>query len=330
LLRENTFLEANYITTYQPSSKSIYGQYAYAINEKATITSAARLEDYEADFTDNIGFTKISDTLVAASVALDYKLSNNLLFASISKGYKAGGFNIDPRLDVNNRSFMPEYNMNYELGLKGSAYEGMANINLTFFYMDRIDAHVSDSALFEIDDTGASSFADAIGNADTGVNKGIELATIWDLSDKLYVQANLGYLDATFGNYTKVNGDFVSLQDQAQAPKYNAYVSSTWKITEQLSWFIDMDIKDDYRLGINHDVRTSFTAIFNSELTWHSQGKYLYSLKLWMKNIADRDVISRGFGSFPNDPRDGYSNFGPYFQYGQPRQVGVTFKYEWE
>lgn len=330
LLRQNTFLDADYVTSYQPESKSIYAQYIYAINDKATFTGAARVENFEADFSDNIGFTELNDTLIAASLAVDYTLSNNLLFASISRGYKAGGFNIDPRLDVNNRTFEPEYNMNYELGIKGRAYEGMANINLTFFYMDRNDAQVSDSVLFSIDGTGASSFADAIGNADTGVNKGVELASSWDIFDNFYVQANVGYLEATFGNYTKANGDFVALQEQAQAPKYTAYFSSTWEINEQLSWFVDMDIKDDFRLGINHDVKTPFTTVFNSELTWHSTGKHLYSLKLWIKNIGDAEVITRGFGSFPNDPRDGYSTLGPYFQYGQPRQVGVTFQYEWE
>lgn len=330
LLRQNTFLDADYITSYKPVNASIYGQYVYEINDKATLTSAARLEKFDADFTDNIGFTKVSDTLLAASVAFDYKLANNLLFASISRGYKAGGFNIDPRLDVNNRTFDPEYNLNYELGIKGDAYDGMANLNLTFFYMARNDAQISDSVLFAIDGTGASSFADAIGNADTGVNKGIELSSTWDLLDTVYLQANVGYLDATFGNYTKVNGDFVAVQQQAQAPKYTVYLSSTWAISEQLTWFVDMDIKDDFRLGINHNVRSPFTAVFNSELSWKSVGKHLYSLKLWVKNIADRDVITRGFGSFPNDPRDGYSSFGPYFQFGQPRQVGLTFKYEWE
>lgn len=330
LLRQNTFLAADYVTSYKPVSASIYGQHIYKINDKATLTSAARVEKFDADFNDNLGFTGVNDTLLAASVAFDYKLANNLVFANVSRGYKAGGFNIDPRLDINNRTFDPEYNLNYELGIKGSAYDGMANLNLTFFYMARNDAQISDSVLFAIDDTGASSFADAIGNANTGVNKGVELTSTWDLFDNVYFQANIGYLDATFGNYTKVNGDFVAVQQQAQAPKYTAYLSSTWAISEQLTWFIDMDIKDDFRLGINHDVRSPFAAVINSELSWKSVGKHLYSLKLWVKNIADRDLITRGFGSFPNDPRDGYSSFGPYFQYGQPRQVGITFKYEWE
>ncbi|MFT6268491.1 MAG: outer membrane receptor protein involved in Fe transport [Alphaproteobacteria bacterium] len=330
LLRENTFLEDDYMSTYQPTNQSIFGQYVYALNDKAKITGAARLERFNADFEDYLGSTKISDTLVAASVAIDYKLSSNLVFASISRGYKAGGFNIDDRLDATNRSYEPEYNMNYELGIKGRAYDGMANLNLTFFYMQRNDAQVNDSVLFNIDNTGASSFADAIGNADTGKNKGIEFSGTWDIADNWYVQTNIGYLDATFGDYTKINGEFVELQQQAHAPYYTAYLASTWQVSNNLSWFIDLDIKDDFRLGINHEARAPFAAVLNSELTWRSMGEHVYSITLWVKNITDRAVVTRGFGSFPNDPRNGYSNNGPYLQFGQPNQIGITFNYEWE
>ena len=196
--------------------------------------------------------------------------------------------------------------------------------------MQRDDAQVSDSVLFSIDNTGASSFADAIGNADTGIHKGIEFSGTWDIADNWYLQTNVGYLDATFGDYTKINGDFVALQQQAHAPEYTAYFASTWKVSDNLSWFVDRDIKDDFRLGINHDVRAPFSAVLNSDLTWRSTSKQMYSLTLWVKNITDKAVVTRGFGSFPNDPRDGYSTNGPYFQFGQPRQIGVMFNYEWE
>ena len=330
LLRQNTFLEADYTSTYQPTNYSIYGQYVYAINSDTTLTSAVRGERFSADFTDAIGSTSLDDTLVAASFAIDHMLNDNLLFASISRGYKAGGFNIDSRLAANNRSFAPEYNMNYELGIKGRAYNGMANLNLTFFYMQRNDAQVSDSVLFSIDDSGASSFADAIGNADTGTNKGIEISATWDISNDWYLQTNVGYLDATFGNYTKIDGEFVATQAQAHAPNYTAHLASTWQVYDTLSWYVDVDIKDEFRLGINHNVKAPFSAVFNTALTWNSTGKHLYSIKLWAKNITDRAVVTRGFGSFPNDPRDGYSTNGPYFQFAHPRQIGISLSYTWE
>ena len=330
LRRQNTFLSQDYVSNYAPTNISVFGQYAFAINDKMRLTSAARVERFSIDFEDQLGFTNISDTLIAASLSVDYELADSLVFASLSRGYKAGGFNIDDRLSTSNRTFAPEYNINYELGIKGSAYEGFANINLSFFYMDRIDAHVSDSLLFAIDDTGASSFADVIGNADSGVNKGVEFSSTWDIRDNWYLQANVGYLDAKFGNYTKADGEFVALQRQSDAPYFTGYFASTWQLSDSVSWFVDIDVKDAFRLGIDHEVYAPFTAVMNTELTWRASGKYLYSVKFWVKNITDRQIVTRGFGSFPNDPRDGYSTLGPYFQFGQVRQAGVTFTYEWE
>jgi outer membrane receptor protein involved in Fe transport len=330
LLRQNTFFESDYLSTYDRSNQSVFGQYVHVLNDKTNITSAGRVERFNTDFADAVGSSNISDTLVAASLALDYQLGENLVFASISRGYKAAGYNIDDRLAADSRTFEPEYNMNYEIGLKGRAYDGLATLNLTFFYMQREDAQVSDSVLFAIDGTGASSFADAIGNADTGTNKGLEFSGTWDIAENWYLQTNVGYLDATFGGYTKENGEFVGIQQQAHAPKYTAYLASNWQLSNSINWFVDIDVKDDFRLGISHDVRAPSTTVINSELTWRAMGKHAYSFKLWVKNVTDKAIVTRGFGSFPNDPRDGYSTNGPYFQFGQPRQIGVTFNYDWE
>ncbi len=330
LLRRSDYIGADYRAEYKPSSQSVYGQYIASVNDEINITAAARVENFDADYEDNDGFiADIGDTLFAASVAIDYSVSDNLLFASISRGYKAGGFNIDQRLEVEDRSFTPEYNINYEMGIKGRAFDGVANINLTFFYMDRKDAQVSDAALFIDEESGAPDFADVIGNADNGVNKGAELASTWDISNEWYLQANLGYLDATFGDYEKFDGSFVPLQQQAQAPEFTGYFASNWQINSNLQWFVDLDVKDDYRFSDGHLERAPFTAVANTELTWQSSGEHLYSVKLWVKNIFDRTTFTRGF-SFGNDPRNGYENTQPYYQFGQERQVGVSFTYEWD
>ena len=331
LLRKYTYQAQDYMSHYNPTQQSIYGQYIYALNDKTHLTGAARVEWFEADFEDNNAFIeRLNDTLVAGSVAIDYQLANNLLFASISRGYKAGGFNVDQRLNAQNRVFSPEYNDNYELGIKGRAYNGMADLNLTFFYMQRDDAQVSDYALFTPEEGGPNSFADVIGNAGSGINKGIELSSTWYVSDAWYISANLGYLDATIGDYLKADGTYVPKDKQAQAPAYSAYLASNWQINQQLSWFLDVDIKDEFRFSDGHQEKAPFTTIVNTELAWKSSGKHLYRIKLWVKNLADRKVYTRGFGGFSNDPRDGYANPQPYYQFGQERQLGITFMYEWE
>ena len=331
LLRIQTYSDTNYVSQYSPNSAAIYGQYTYPVNEKMRLTGAARFEQFDADFIDNKGYgAKVNDDLFAGVITIDYKIQQSFLFASVSRGYKAAGFNIDNRIEPENRSFAAEFNYNYEVGIKGRAYDGMANIHLTFFYMKRDDAQVSDAINFpEIDDNGTvfTSFAPGIGNSDTGVNQGIEFASTWDLADNWYIRANVGYLDATIGNYTQFDGTYVPKRDQAQAPKYSAYLASTWQISNALSWFIDADIKDDYRFSDDHNVRAPFTLVVNSELNWQIDQ---VSVQLWLKNVFDRQIYTRGFGSFPNDPRDGYSTFGPYYQFGQERQVGITLSYTWE
>ena len=46
--------------------------------------------------------------------------SGNLLYASLTRGYKAGGFNTDGTLDADLRLFDPETLWNMEIGFKGS------------------------------------------------------------------------------------------------------------------------------------------------------------------------------------------------------------------
>lgn len=54
---------------------------------------------------------------------------------------------------------------------------------------------------------------------------------------------------------------------------------------------------------------------------------YRWGVYLWARNVFDRNYAIRGF-NFGNEPPD----FAPklYQQWGEPRQVGVSFKWQWE
>lgn len=330
LLREYTFNEADFSSDYAPQSVSMYGQYGLEINQKLRATFATRIERFEADYVDSDDFQEqINDTLVAGSVSLDYALEDSLLYTSLSRGYKAGGFNFDQRLAGNNRTFKPEYNWNFEAGVKGEILDNLGNYQFTAFYMRRSDAQVSDFAIFEnIRDDGSvvTGFADAIRNTDTGVNKGLEMSSRWRLSNTWQVNANIGYLDAKFGDYTRLDGSFVPEQDQAQAPSYTLYLSSELALSDSWAWFVDIDAKDEFRFSDGHDERSPSTVVVNTNVSWQ-QGNHL--VRIWIKNLTDRLIYTRGFGGFSNDPRDGYEFDEPYFQFGQPRQLGVTYEYHY-
>lgn len=329
LTRFYTYASDNFTSLYEPNSVAIYGERSWQLSEPLSITAGARAEKFDADYIDSNGFSEVlDDSLVAAKLSVSYAIAQTTFHSSISRSYKAGGFNADERVSQNDRLFSPEYNWNYELGIKGdvSGADGMiGKVSLTFFYMQREDAQVSDFAVLNRQDgSGAVAFIDVIGNADTGINKGMEVSSNWQLSDSLSAIVNLGYLDATFGNYQLVDGSFVNKQKQAQSPKITFYVSTKYDLTEDVAWVVEFEGKDRHRFSVGHDERAPFTAVVNTEISWQWDDVLV---QLWAKNVFDRKLLTRGFGGFNNDPRDGYFPEEPYYQFGQERQLGVTATY---
>jgi outer membrane receptor for ferrienterochelin and colicin len=329
LTRFYTYADSDFTSLYEPKSVAVYGERSWQISAPLSITAGARVEKFDADYVDSSSYSEaLDDTLLAGKLTASYALDSATFYSSISRSYKAGGFNPDQRVAENDRLYDPEYNWNYELGIKGkvNAANGITgNVSLTFFYMEREDAQVNDYSVIEREDaSGALEFIDVIGNADTGINKGMELQSNWIFNDKFSAIVNVGYLDATFGNYQLVNGNFVDKQQQAQAPKITFYTSASYSFSDDFNWLVEFEGKDRHRFSVGHTEEAPFTSVFNTELSW-SQGDFL--VQLWLKNIFDRELQTRGFGGFNNDPRDGYFTAKGYYQFGQERQLGVTATY---
>ena len=82
---------------------------------------------------DEVSFSRLTGRLVA-----DYELSRGkLVYASYSRGYKAGGINppIDPSFNIS-PTFSPETINAYEIGSKNSFAGGRARLNLSAFLYD--------------------------------------------------------------------------------------------------------------------------------------------------------------------------------------------------
>lgn len=82
---------------------------------------------------DEVSFSRLTGRLVA-----DYEIARGkLLYASYSRGYKAGGINppIDPSFNIS-PTFTPETINAYELGSKNSFLGGRARLNLSAFLYD--------------------------------------------------------------------------------------------------------------------------------------------------------------------------------------------------
>ena len=63
--------------------------------------------------------------------------------------------------------------------------------------------------------------------------------------------------------------------------------------------------------------------LLNANILWESG---VWSLNVWGRNLTDELTVTRGFGTFGNDPRKDYA-LEPYYQFGEPRTVGATISY---
>ncbi|BFT31022.1 TonB-dependent receptor [Alteromonas sp. D210916BOD_24] len=324
LRRQYTYLDSDYASQYRPTTTALYLHTESRLNANLTLVAGLRAENYDFEFTDNSGLDRAFDTdMLGGKLALQYTLGEHFYYASLSKGYKGAGFNPDNRVNDNQRFYNEEYNWNYEVGVKGPLVTPALTARAALFYMDRTDTQISDFDVITRDD-GTAGFVDIIANADLGTNKGAELELDWLASDTWHVSANIGYLSATFENYTLADGTEVAEQRQAQAPKWTANLFSELSLTDNLVWRVDVDYKSEYRFSDGHDVTAPSTTLVNSEVALTS-GQWVTTL--WIQNAFDKTYYTRGFGGFSNDPRDEYAFNEPYYQLGNGRQFGLTVKY---
>jgi iron complex outermembrane receptor protein len=77
--------------------------------------------------------TDVKSDQVTGRAGLKYFASDDvMIYGTLSKGYKAGGINLDPRLP----DYQPETNKMAELGIKSTIADGRLRINGALFYSD--------------------------------------------------------------------------------------------------------------------------------------------------------------------------------------------------
>ncbi|GAA0857678.1 TonB-dependent receptor [Aliiglaciecola litoralis] len=321
LNREYTFASADFNSQYQPTNNALYAQTESQLSDSLSVSLGLRLDQYDIDYADSNGFAEqVNDTLVGGKAVLKYAIQSASIYTSISRGYKAGGFNPDERVTAQRRLFEPEYNWNYEVGIKGQGLNNDLSLRFALFYMDRENTQISDFDV-QIRQDGTPDFIDIIANADVGTNKGLEFEADWQASDSLFLAVNYGYLDATFGRYQLADGTVIEKQQQAQAPKHTFNLSILGYLKDNLSLRVEADAKDNYRFSDGHNVESPLSVVVNAQMRFEWQQ---WTFSLWSKNLFDREVYVRGFGGFSNDPRDEYAFPEPYFQLGDGRQFGLT------
>ena len=324
LKREYTFLASDFRSDYDFDTAAVFFQLDSSLSEKLTLETGLRVERRDTIYRDSelLGFSP-TETLWGGRVAAKYLLnSNTIAYASIARGYKAGGFNTDGTLDADLREFGEEFLVEYEMGIKSSLLEKKLHLKAAWFHDDRHEQQVK-SSIGRIRANGSTEFVDFIGNAAEGTNNGVEFEAVWYPSEQLGLTASLGLLDATFDSFVNSANQDLSGRDQAHAPGYMAHLAADYNLGAW-SLSVSLDAKDDFYFSDSHNIQSDPYELLNMNLSYSSEQ---WTLSFWGRNLTNQDYAVRGFffGEFGNDPRKGYAP-EPYVQFGEPRMVGVSYE----
>ena len=324
LQRDYTFLASIFHSEYDFDTAAVFFQLDSALSERLTLETGLRVERRDTRYSDSqqLGFSP-QESLWGGRVAAKYLLNpDTMAYASIARGYKAGGFNTDGTLDADLREFGEEFLIEYELGIKSKLLENRLHLKAAVFHDDRHEQQVK-SSTGRIRDNGSTEFIDFIGNAAEGKNNGVEVEALWYPTEYLGITASLGLLDATFDSFLNSENQDLSGRDQAHAPGYMAHLAADYSLGAW-SLSVSVDAKDDFYFSDSHSVRSDPYELVNMNLSYAGER---WSLSLWGRNLSNQDYAVRGFffGEFGNDPRKSYAP-EPYIQFGEPRVIGVSYE----
>lgn len=251
-------------------------------------------------------------------VGVSYEPGADLnLYATLSKGYKAGGFN----LYGCNNAYAPEKLTAYETGLKGRFLGGGLTLNASAFYYDYTDLQVSQ----------VIGLARFITNAGAAQVKGLELEGAAHPDVHWSLEGNVTLLDAKYTRFTNIDGLDPARGPQNlkgkrlnRSPEVSSNLGLAYRTgpTEHGAFTARLDAsyrsKTYYReFNEPQDAQNGY-VLLNANLMWDSaDGRY--RVRLYGSNLTNQPYIAA---------LDSSDAFGSRFiTWGAPRQVGVEVRY---
>ncbi|WP_295794945.1 TonB-dependent receptor [Mucilaginibacter sp.] len=318
----NTNIEHNY-------GFAAFGQVVYTINPQWDITAGLRYdlehkkEEVKGEFQPDGGDIMVTqaDTSSKANfkaftpkLTVAYHVSeNNNLFASYSRGFRAGGISqlgSDPSQPPL-YAYKPEYSDNYEIGSKNTLFNKRVRLNIAAFYTFVNNAQVPTLVL-----------PDAITvtkNAGKLQSKGIEAEIAATLFKGLDVDYNFGYTHARYKDLLVAsNGNAVNLQGnhQVYTPEVTSMLALQYAYELDNTHTTRLVARGEWRyLGkqyfdLANQIEQKAYNIFNARAGVSLKN---YEVFVWGHNLANKTYIDYAY------------DFGAT-HLGNPRTYGVTLR----
>ena len=249
-----------------------------------------------------------------------YVTPRNLLYTTISTGFRSGGFNsgnfTNPAIPG---AFQPEKVMAYEIGSKNRFLDNTLQINIAAYYNDFSNLQVQNQFLIPSAGGGFTT-SSAILNAANATAKGVEIEVQAVPVKGLNIGASVTFQDATYSNYTGVpapalyttppvtasnprggydlSGNRVPYQPHVKLTgqvSYDVDLGKSGRITPQVTVLYSGDyFLTDFNKSLDH--QSSFAKL-DLRLGWASADDR-FGLELFVNNVTNKITLNRAtFGS---------------------------------
>ncbi|MEZ5996348.1 MAG: TonB-dependent receptor [Hyphomonadaceae bacterium] len=274
-----------------------------------------------------------SENEVSGTVSLAYHLNDDVMFyGGYSRGYKAGGFNLDRQgfqlrpdttdaatLNINQTHFDPEFTDAYEIGVKSTLFTN-TTLNLTAFYQQIHDYQLN----------AFNGFNFITRNVPEMITQGAELEMSTSPMEGLTFNGGVTYTDAFYDSEVRFNPLTVGLgsadpnavfqgQPVAFAPEWTVTGAVAYQMPlggdMHALFYLDGRWNSEFRtqtLARDPLGRTDNDAfaIFNGRIGFGPDDER-WSVEFWGRNLFDeyyfvdafQPPLQNSFVVYPNEPR---------------------------
>jgi iron complex outermembrane recepter protein len=305
------------------NSYAAYLNATYSITQDLRLSGGLRFSDEKKTYdlltqvngTSPFGFdAEKSWTNVSPTASLDYQLRPNVLtYIRFSEGFQSGGFNGRAEAAGQQTPYNPETVYTYEVGAKTQWLDRKLTANLALFYNDYRDFQASVTRAFpDPNPANPPQFVQTVLNAGKLRTDGAEVELAYRPIRPLSIDANFGYLDARYLNFT--DAAFITATNPtgsranevpAFSPKYTARIGPAyeWDLSEfglsrggyltlggGVSYRSRMSLAVDDTDPSGHVFENLFQngyALFDARLVWESYDRK-FTAGLYGKNITGK------------------------------------------
>ncbi|MEP3050711.1 MAG: TonB-dependent receptor [Erythrobacter sp.] len=335
-------------STIATEKTSIFGRVQVPLlDDRLNISAELRYTDEEITQVGS-GLAPLNDSYFTTRGSIDYALTpDNLVYASVARGYKSGGINSSTGgITVADEFFFgPETNWTYEIGFKNTFLNGAATLNIAAFLIDWGDLQLPTTP------TGADPFATSITqNIGSAQSRGVEVDALWEFVEGFTINAGLAYIDAdydegtistrslTSGSFTvfpfenpvlcddivcNANGDIGGNDIQRTSKwQWNVGLAGEVPVVEAFDAFGRVDVAGQSRQFVS-ELNTATIeprTLVNARLGVRGDQ---WSASVWATNLFDEVYVANAFFL----PNSFVLDYVPTL--GNRRRIGVSFSFDY-